>query len=301
MITLNEFAAQIAEISGCTAADAENFIRELVSVIAEQLEEIGEAEVPALGRFAIVEGELKFNPTDELAAVINAPFADFEPMPLPPGYIPESAEEQEPITEEEIPEEQPIETTSEEEPTPETLPEPELIANESEKETVEQCNTDKDEVCIKAVEKSQARTWPWWLAACVGTFFLGYWLGGVNLNISDILARGESPTEAIADTTQTIEAPIEEPIEIVEEPAPQVFDTISSTRYLTTMARRHYGQMDYWVYIYEANADKLGHPDMLDAGVVVRIPPADSLGLVAGDKQKIAEAQSLAAQIYSRF
>ncbi|MDE6145703.1 MAG: hypothetical protein K2F96_05445, partial [Muribaculaceae bacterium] len=62
-----------------------------------------------------------------------------------------------------------------------------------------------------------------------------------------------------------------------------------------------YGQMDYWVYIYEANAGTIGNPDMLEAGTVVIIPPADSLGLEPDNAEKIAEAKRKAREIYGRF
>ena len=39
------------------------------------------------------------------------------------------------------------------------------------------------------------------------------------------------------------------------------------------MARRHYGAQVYWVYIYEANADHLGHPDRIAPGTRLLIPP----------------------------
>jgi nucleoid-associated protein YgaU len=103
--------------------------------------------------------------------------------------------------------------------------------------------------------------------------------------------------------------PEPEPAPVAEKPAAvaapvavtTTTDTISATRYLTTMARKHYGQMEYWVYIYMENADKLGHPDRLEAGTVVVIPPASKYGLIPGDKAKLSEASSLAIDIYSRF
>lgn len=301
MITLNELAVQIAEISGCTPADAETFLRELVAVVSEQLEEQGEAEVPSLGRFAIIEGELKFSPNEELAVTINAPFADFSPVTLPDGYMeeepqpqveqafqPATPEEEDFDVEEAIPTPPAYEPIAEkEEVQPEPEPEPEVMAEPA--------------VCREEVAKAQSRTWPWWMVACVATFFLGYWLGGMNLHVPDLTEDNVEPMGELTDSLRKPEPTVEiEEIPEVKE-YPQVLDTITATKYLTTMARNHYGQMDYWVYIYEANADKLGHPDRLEGGVVVRIPPADSLGLVAGDKEKIAEAQALAVKIYSNY
>ena len=80
-----------------------------------------------------------------------------------------------------------------------------------------------------------------------------------------------------------------------------VTDTVRAGRFLTTMARIHYGQMEYWVYIYMENAGRLGDPDRLEAGTVVVIPPASKYGLVAGDAAKIREATAKAAEIYTQY
>jgi hypothetical protein len=102
----------------------------------------------------------------------------------------------------------------------------------------------------------------------------------------------ETVPAAPVDTICKVSAPVESVV---------VTDTITPTRYLTTMARKHYGQTEYWVYIYLENADKLGHPDRLDAGTVVVIPPASKYGLTPGNKAKISEASRRATEIYGRF
>jgi len=44
---------------------------------------------------------------------------------------------------------------------------------------------------------------------------------------------------------------------------------------LTQMAKRYYGTSDFWVYIYEANMKKLGNPDKISSGTLIRIPKVD--------------------------
>ena len=44
---------------------------------------------------------------------------------------------------------------------------------------------------------------------------------------------------------------------------------------LAQIAFRHYGAREFWVYIYEANRDKLNKPDNLNVGVELVIPKLD--------------------------
>ncbi len=79
-----------------------------------------------------------------------------------------------------------------------------------------------------------------------------------------------------------------------------VYDTISKTRYLTTMAKEHYGDFNLWPYIYEENKAILGHPDRIRPGTKVVIPPLSKYG-VTGSPQDIAKAKRLGIEIYARY
>lgn len=93
----------------------------------------------------------------------------------------------------------------------------------------------------------------------------------------------------------------EAPVEHDSEQAPIVTETVSSTNYLATMARRHYGRFEFWVYIYEENASKLDDPDLIEPNTVVVIPPADKYGIDKNDKASISRAEQKAKEIYKRF
>lgn len=54
-----------------------------------------------------------------------------------------------------------------------------------------------------------------------------------------------------------------------------VYDTVSRTRYLTTMARDHYGKKAYWVFIFQANP-QLKDPNKIAPGTRVKIPARES-------------------------
>lgn len=64
---------------------------------------------------------------------------------------------------------------------------------------------------------------------------------------------------------------------VVEQlPEPKIVtDTVATGKYLTTMAKRHYGNKDFWVYIYQENSSKLRHPDRIAPGTVLVIPPIE--------------------------
>ena len=106
-----------------------------------------------------------------------------------------------------------------------------------------------------------------------------------------------SDTDTIADSvpSDTTHIPTEQP---AQEKAP-VYDTVSPSRYLTTIARDHYGRKDYWVFIYEANTDRLNHPNRISPGTQVVIPDLGD-GAAANPALR-ARARSLATEIYNRY
>ena len=88
--------------------------------------------------------------------------------------------------------------------------------------------------------------------------------------------------------------PIEEPL--IEEPViaaksekdydeifkePRVYKEFLTTvtlirgDYLVILARKYYGDKDFWVYIYEANKEKIKHPNTIPAGTRIAIPKLD--------------------------
>lgn len=91
------------------------------------------------------------------------------------------------------------------------------------------------------------------------------------------------------DSATTEEAP--------KAAAPVVYDTIRGNRYLTTMARQHYGRKIFWVYIYEENKAAISDPDHIAPNTVVVIPPAEKYGIKAGDKLSEQAAERKAVEI----
>ena len=84
-----------------------------------------------------------------------------------------------------------------------------------------------------------------------------------------------------------------------------VYDTISNSknkvRYLTTMAKVHYGNYNLWPIIYEENKAILGHPDRIRPGTRVVIPPLSKYGVDPNNPDDIAKAKKKGVEIYARF
>lgn len=80
-----------------------------------------------------------------------------------------------------------------------------------------------------------------------------------------------------------------------------VYDTISTTRYLTTMAKEHYGNYNLWPYIYEENKAILGHPDRIRPGTRVVVPPLSKYGVNPANPDDIAKAKRMGVEIYARY
>ncbi len=94
----------------------------------------------------------------------------------------------------------------------------------------------------------------------------------------------------------------EEAIDVPTNPSDErKFDTITTTRYLTTMAKDHYGNYHLWPYIYKENEKILGHPDRIRPGTKVVIPPLSKYGVDPSNPAEIEKAKKMGTEIYSRY
>lgn len=106
------------------------------------------------------------------------------------------------------------------------------------------------------------------------------------------------PSASIApiDTVKTKPAPIAEQTNVKQQ-----YDTVKANRFLTTMARQYYGNLNFWVYIYEENQAIMGHPNKIKPGTVVKIPPAEKYGIDPNNPISVQKAKVKAVEIYSRY
>ena len=69
---------------------------------------------------------------------------------------------------------------------------------------------------------------------------------------------------------------------------------------LAKLAKKHYGNTNYWVFIYKANEAELGNPDHIRRGTRVLIPAKESFQ-EATDSETKAKAAKIAAEISRKF
>lgn len=62
---------------------------------------------------------------------------------------------------------------------------------------------------------------------------------------------------------------------------------------LTIMSLRYYGSKDFWVYIYEANKERIENPDNIQTGTLIRIPKLDSRLIDASNPRCLQKAREL--------
>ena len=90
-----------------------------------------------------------------------------------------------------------------------------------------------------------------------------------------------------------------------EAPAPVAkkpkIDTISTTRFLGTMAREHYGDYNLWPYIYMENSKKIGHPDRIRPGTKIVIPDLSKYNVSPNNPADIEKAKKMGVEIYNRY
>lgn len=109
--------------------------------------------------------------------------------------------------------------------------------------------------------------------------------------------------ESVGDIAKdTVDASaVSSPVPPATKPSDSVvYDTISLTRFLTTMAKKHYGNYHLWPYIYDANPN-LGHPDRIRPGTRIRIPSISELGINPKDVNTVEKAKKRGVEIYSKY
>ena len=81
----------------------------------------------------------------------------------------------------------------------------------------------------------------------------------------------------------------------------KAMDKITTTRYLTTMAKEYYGNYNLWPYIYLENEGKLGHPDRIKPGTKVVIPNIEKYNIDPSNPKDIEKARKLGVEIYKKY
>lgn len=112
-----------------------------------------------------------------------------------------------------------------------------------------------------------------------------------QVGVVDTVAAAPEVTDTVASAPAQAETP--------KPTAEEVYDTVRSGYYLTTMAGKHYGHKNYWVFIYQANPG-LGNPNTIGPGTRVKIPPIESFAEPTEEATK-AKAQQILNELHSKY
>lgn len=218
-----------------------------------------------------------------------------EAQPLMETPAPETEEVKEPEHVEEFVEEKVEETVKEtvvEEVKPvaaeETKPVVEEPVKPTEEKTAEPEMVKEPETAVVEKKKSY-----WWIVIVLiiaallgyGTYYaLTHWLGGEKEQEAEIetVEEAEEP-EVLEEDTLAAEEPeaevVMENVNVFEQERvyTEYIDTVTvgQDSRLTMISLRAYGSKNFWVYIYEANRDKISDPGKICAGMKLRIPKVD--------------------------
>lgn len=289
----------------------------------ELAEGISEADLePAPEADSEPEPEVNLEPEPE-----PAPEADPDPAPEA-----EANQELKPEKPEETQLPPPIEEEKEE-----PKPEPVRVAfvpkdvEKEEEEIVPSFPEDEDDdgdEPLAMPEPKRSKVWMWILGIGLALGIAGGLAAGLLIDVTPETLREDLAAAADSTATDSVAMPAAEPQPDaepaarpeatqpeasqsqaaapapVQTPAPAaepVYETVSSTNYLSSMARRHYGAQIFWVYIYEANADKLGDPDKIAPGTRLVIPPKNTLPNNGEGTEARNIAQRKANEIQARY
>ena len=329
-LTIIELAEQVAAKAQTTNRMGELFLKELFATVAQELIEGRNVEIKSLGNFVLSEGNgadepnVDFTPAQAVAEAVNQPFAQFTPLELSDDITPEQLQqliEIEPTPETPAPDEEPVlehpapavENEVEEVPEPEeeVLPEPEVKTEETAlpaaalsepsessepSEPTEPQAPSLNEADVRKVAKSSLlkgivvgalgalllTTLLWILFGPKGVFT------GSETNKTETVTADTAATQLA--TPSIFKASKPQPAEPKKE-IPVIRDTVTAKRPLTVIARHHYGNEFFYVYIYEENKDHIKDVNNIAPGTEVIIPLASKYGFDPKDPESIKQAQ----------
>lgn len=174
---------------------------------------------------------------------------------------------------------------------------------EPENNTAETVNTGNEDITSYESEEehSSDKSWIWLIVF----FIIGLAIGW---SVPTFITSS-TPEEIILHDTIYIEKTVKQEVAKdsakVENPVAQqqkvVTDTVRANRFLTQMARKYYGNPEFWAYIYIENQDKLKNPNTIAPGTVVVIPPAEKYGIDSKSKESVNAATRKCIEILNKY
>lgn len=236
--------------------------------------------------------------------------------PIPSSTKTETAPVEEPVAED-TPQptgsSKPATAASDDDEIKDTEPMPEAEKAEEQPEEQESTATAEYDYEEKQPGDSPRRFNPW-LAAAIGLvagLIAGFFIGRQHIVTEPTADNGEKTESTAPDTIAgTLAEPIEtdsttlvetEATDTVKTYEPIAVDTISTSRYLTTMSRKYYGDYKFWVYIYEENSDVITNPNRIRPGTTVTIPDPRKYEIDANDPESLRRAEKKIGEISARL
>jgi len=324
-LTIQMLAERFAARTGVAQSEAEDFIKAYFATVETALVGGDSVEIDTLGRFSVEHGEVMFSPATTVAATINEPFAFFKPVPVnnditedvlagaisncdsistEPDTIPESAPEhdtepeKEPDSDVDTDENTVYELPAEHDDTTESMPVGDSISS------------DEDETSVRFVGNGLHRRHIVWAMAggIIAGLLIGWgmacWQYGLNpFNHAEtkLSIPASEPEAETSEVSRIVVDTVPEDTDGTPMPASTITDTVKVGYYFTTMAKKYYGNKNFWGYIYKENESRLSHPEHTAPGTVVVIPPASKYGIDADNPESVKAAKALDYEIYSRY
>lgn len=329
---------ELSKITGVPSAVAETFIKEFFSQISELLSRSESVKIKNIGQFATVESNeepIAFIPDKIISEALNEPFAFFEPVELNSEVVEDMLNEFNNGSDNDNIISTSKDTTSETEASTDKNEvaedaqmtdgkEVEIDADDVKNPIEEDIDliqedddlTQNDEIVSNNVDiddefevKNTSRN----LFSKIMFFIIGLFLGiiiGYLLHQSGYVTvfdeRKEDQSVVASQQSDTMfnkEMTSEDTLESQREKIiPEIiYDTVTASNFLTSMSRKYYGEMNFWVYIYEENKDILDNPDKIKPGTKVVIPPAEKYGIDRYDSISVKNARLKAVKIYEPY
>ena len=315
-IAFPQLVGLVAQKASTTERMSELFLQELFAVVTQELAEGKSVTIKGVGTFKPTKDDsgkdVAFTADKDLAEAVNAPFAQFSPVELcdevtdemlheidaameqPQEESQENVSPKEDATqaqEEQAQEEQSEQAQEEQSQESIALEQPQPLAKEEETPTSQETTIAPITSAPSQDEEpqdSESRNYrKWIIAATAAVALIAAWY--IFTHRSKDHRDKDIETTPIARNDSTARD---------AKPQPVVTDTMSGNNVIFTMAKKHYGDQAFWVYI--ALENKAQYPDYrnIPAGAILVIPPASKYGINSDSKHSIKQAGIEAMKLY---
>ena len=322
-IAFPQLVELVAQKANTTERMSELFLQELFAVISQELTDGKSVKVNGLGTFKMTkvgsEKDVIFTPDKDLAEAVNAPFAQFAPVELCDDVTDEmlreidTAMEQpakdeivatEPTSSDENAGATPFsseKTPEQEEKTPNENVGMSPVSSDGKKQdggedvgarralSAQEQQEQKDlqeEPVPQDIKSRNPRTWL--IAAAAAIALIAVWYFFTH--------RSKERSDKAIETTQVAQKPSTSTKD--NKTLPVVTDTIGGGNVIFTMAKKHYGDQAFWVYIARENQAQYPDYRKIKSGSVLVIPPAEKYGINSDSKQSLKQAGIEAMKLY---